>query len=55
MGFILRAVAMPFILLLCISIVLALLPILTIETIFEKYTAHKLGKPVNWHIFREGV
>lgn len=52
---ILRVVAMPFILLLCISIVLALLPILAIETFYEKWIAHKAGKPVNWHIFREGA
>ena len=49
-----RMVAMPFILLLCIAIVLTLLPIIMAETIFEKYIAHKQGKPVNWHIFKEG-
>ena len=49
-----RMVAMPFILLLCITIVLTLLPIIVAETIFEKYVAHKQGKPVNWHLFKEG-
>ena len=49
-----RMVAMPFILLLCIVIVLVLLPIIVVETIIEKYVAHKQGKPVNWHLFKEG-
>lgn len=49
-----RLVLTPFILLLCIAIVLSLLPILFVETIFEKYTAHKQGKYVNWHLFKEG-
>ena len=49
-----RLISMPFILLLCIVIVLTLLPIMVVETIVEKYVAHKAGKSVNWYLFKEG-